>query len=876
MALQAGTRLGPYEILSALGVGGMGEVYRARDTQLGREIALKVLPPAVSQDPDRVGRFAREAQLLAALNHPNIAAIYGVEEAAHDGTTARALILELVEGETLAERIARGPLPVDEVLRVANQLGAALDAAHKRGIVHRDLKPANIKVSTDGVVKVLDFGLAKAFDSRSRLSESPTLTALGTHMGVVMGTPGYMSPEQARGHAVDGRTDIWAFGCVLFEMLTGRRTFDGQTMSDTIAQILEREPDWAALPRATPPPVRDLLKRCLNKDPAGRPADPAAVRAILDRARATRARPTLSRAMAGVGAAGLAGALALAALWWIRSDRLTPTSASSWEQITSFPDSVTQPALSPDGSILAFIRGEGTFATVGELYLKRLPNGEPTPLTSDGLLKMDPVFSPDGNRLAYTVVGDPSLASRWDTWVVPVLRGAPRSWLKNASGLTWVGPSQVLFSEMKRGQHMGIVTASDGRADARELYFPVHQAAMAHRSSRSPDGQWVLVVEMDERGVFTPCRLIPWAGRSSGRLVGPAPGRCTNAAWAPDGRWMYFTADTGAGFHVWRQRFPDGEPEQATAGGLTEEEGLAVAADGASVITSVGQQKRGVWIHDASGERQVSLEGYAFWPLFSRNGRTLCFRVTRSSASGHSPSELWMTDVASGRAERLLPGQMVTQYDVSPDDRVAASVREADGTIRLWLAWLDAREPPRRLGSLEGSSPRFGAAGWIYFLATDGGSTALFRTDDTGKTRERVVSYNGSVLGLVSPDGLWVSGWQDGDVLAMPTDGGSAVPVLRDALARLRWSPDGTRALLQVQTGAASAFGFGRTYVLPRASGSMLPRLPLGGFKTEAEIAAVRGVEILPYSDLAFSPTPGVYAFSKIVTTRNLYRVPLR
>ena len=291
-ALRPRTSFGAYEILSPLGAGGMGEVYRARDSRLGREVALKILPPAVSQDPDRVARFAREAQLLAALNHPNIAAIYGVEEAAaDDGTTARALILELVEGETLAERIARGPLLVGEALRVAGQLGAALDAAHKRGIVHRDLKPANIKVTTEGVVKVLDFGLAKAFDSQSRLSESPTMMTLGTHAGVVMGTPGYMSPEQARGHPVDGRTDIWAFGCVLFEMLTGRRTFDGQTMSDAIARILEREPDWAALPRATPPPVRDLLKRCLDKDPSGRPADLATVRAILDRARRAARSP---------------------------------------------------------------------------------------------------------------------------------------------------------------------------------------------------------------------------------------------------------------------------------------------------------------------------------------------------------------------------------------------------------------------------------------------------------------------------------------------------------------------------------------------------------------------------------------------------------
>ncbi len=329
---------------------------------------------------------------------------------------------------------------------------------------------------------------------------------------------------------------------------------------------------------------------------------------------------------------------------------------------------------------------------------------------------------------------------------------------------------------------------------------------------------------------------------------------------------------------MWRQRFPGGEPEQVTAGGTTEEEGLAIAGDGRSLITSVGQQKRGVWIHDASGERQISLEGYAYWPLFSANGRTLCFRVTRSVATGQTPSELWMSDLESGRIERLLPSQLITQYDLSQDDRLVASVREPDGKSRLWLASLDGREPPRRLGTLEGSSPRFGAGGTIYFLATDRGSLALFRTDDTGRTRERVSSDDlGLVLGLVSPDGAWLTVARGlRDVVALPTGGGAAVPVLQRSVARLRWSPDGMRVLLQVQAGSASAFGFGRTYVLPPAAGSMLPRLPPGGFKTETEIALVPGVEILPYSDLAFSPTPGVYAFSKIVTTRNLYRVPLR
>ena len=332
--------------------------------------------------------------------------------------------------------------------------------------------------------------------------------------------------------------------------------------------------------------------------------------------------------------------------------------------------------------------------------------------------------------------------------MIPVLRGNARSWLKNASGLTWVGPSQLLFSEIKGGQHMGIVTASDSRADPRELYFPVHRDAMAHRSSRSPDGQWVLVVEMDEGGVFMPCRLIPWEG-GSGRLVGPAPGRCMSAAWAPDGRWMYFTADTGEGFHVWRQRFPYGEPEQVTAGGTTEEEGLAVAGDGRSVITSVGQQRRGVWIHDGSGERQISTAGVCLLAaVFCKRTDAL---LPRDPQRRDGPDPIRAVD----ERPRVRPRRTVAPRppyhpvpDLSRDDRLVASVQEGDGKARLWVGTLDGREPPRRLGNLEGASPRFGAAGEIYFRATDGGSMALFRTDDSGRTRERVNSEDvGSIVG---------------------------------------------------------------------------------------------------------------------------------
>ena len=262
MALAVGSRLGHYDVTALIGEGGMGQVYQATDTKLNREVALKVLPQAFTDDPDRLARFQREAQVLASLNHPNIAQIHGLEES--EGT--RALVLELVERPTLADRIAQGPIPVDEALPIAKQIAEALEAAHEAGVIHRDLKPANVKVKADGVVKVLDFGLAKALegDTGGDPSESPTLTAAATKMGVIIGTAAYMSPEQASGETADKRSDAWAFGVVLFEMLTGQQLFTGKTVSHVLAKVLERDLDFTVLPTSTPAPLRRLLRRCLE------------------------------------------------------------------------------------------------------------------------------------------------------------------------------------------------------------------------------------------------------------------------------------------------------------------------------------------------------------------------------------------------------------------------------------------------------------------------------------------------------------------------------------------------------------------------------------------------------------------------------------
>jgi len=355
MALSAGTRLGPYEILSPLGAGGMGEVYRARDTKLRRDVAIKVLPDAVAADRERLARFEREAQLLAALNHPHIAHIHGLD----DSIGTPALVMELVEGPTLADRLAKGPLPLDEALPIAKQIAEALEAAHEQGIIHRDLKPANIKVRDDGTVKVLDFGLAKAFESgpvASDLSNSPTITSPAmTRLGVILGTAAYMSPEQAKGRATDKRSDIWAFGCVLYEMLAGTRAFDGEDVSETLAAVLRAEPNWAALPRDTPVLIRRLLRRALEKDRRSRLADIADARLDIDDAArdpsaVDRASPSISRRREAAWAATVVALLLTSVALGVRVFFAPAAQAPAVRFDVVPPEGVTLPVVSVPSS----------------------------------------------------------------------------------------------------------------------------------------------------------------------------------------------------------------------------------------------------------------------------------------------------------------------------------------------------------------------------------------------------------------------------------------------------------------------------------------------------------------------------------------------
>ncbi len=342
MPLEPGSHLGPFEVLSRLGAGGMGEVWRARDTRLQRDVAIKVLPELFAQDADRLQRFTREAHVLASLNHPNIAAIYSLEEI--DGV--RFLVLELVTGETLKQRIVRAPVSANEAIRFALQVADALEAAHAKGILHRDLKPANVNVTPEGKVKLLDFGLAKAFAlgaASPDISHSPTLAAEATHQGVVLGTASYMSPEQARSRALDGRSDLWAFGCVLYEMLAGKKAFDGESVSDILVAILDREPDWGALPAATPPPLRELLKHLLEKDPAKRPGDVRETRALLEAAagsRTTAIFPVSGRSGSFVGAGEAAGRS-----WPAGVVLLAVTAAFLWLSMRGAPHGRRSPAV---------------------------------------------------------------------------------------------------------------------------------------------------------------------------------------------------------------------------------------------------------------------------------------------------------------------------------------------------------------------------------------------------------------------------------------------------------------------------------------------------------------------------------------------------
>ncbi|MFW6198821.1 MAG: protein kinase domain-containing protein, partial [Acidobacteriota bacterium] len=493
--MDAGTQLGPYEIKEPLGKGGMGEVYRARDARLDRDVAIKLLPAELTDEPQRLSRLEREARLLASLNHPNIGSIYGLEET---DKGRPALVLELVEGPTLADRISRGPLPVEEALPIILQIAEALEAAHESGIIHRDLKPANVKITLEGQAKVLDFGLAKALEperDEQELSDSPTLSAAATRTGLILGTAGYMSPEQAKGKSVDRRADIWAFGVVLLEMLTGERTFGGETVSDTLASVIKDDPDLGRLPVGVPLSVRRVLDRCLRKDPAERFHDIADVRLLLEDApeATTEERDhgwMWPRSSRGAGlAAGLAvvGVLVGVAgmLLLDRGEPTGPPEVPARRFVIEYGDlREGRPALSPDGRRLAYAKD-------GRIWVRDLDRLEklPVPGTEGGSV---PFWSPDGEWIGFSSGSDTS-GSEGSIWKVRP-DGTGRTMITTpapttlAGGAAWLPDGRIVFNT-GRGELL-VVPDRGGEATP---FAPLGEGeADYHYVAALPDGRGVL------------------------------------------------------------------------------------------------------------------------------------------------------------------------------------------------------------------------------------------------------------------------------------------------------------------------------------------------------------------------------------------------
>jgi serine/threonine protein kinase len=868
-----GRQLGPYRVVSLVGRGGMGEVYRAHDSKLGRDVAIKVLPVKFTADAERLARFEGEARMLAALNHPHIGAIFGVEEAAG----IPALVLEFVDGETLADRLRRGPIAAREALTIARQMADAVDAAHRKGIIHRDLKPANVKVTPNGVVKVLDFGLAKAAGSADVTphdsAQSTVMAPEATRVGTVLGTAPYMSPEQARGLAVDRRTDIWAFGCVLYEMLVGQRPFAGDTVAETLTAILEREPDWSRLPSATPTRIRELLRRCLQRDLARRMQNIADARDMIDQAQ----RGWNRWRAAALAALAVAALMSIAALAMFRStSRSGPiTSPSDYVQLTDLSDSAVAPSLSPDGRMVTFKVGEN-FLGNGQIYVKPLPNGESVQLTSGPLAKYGAVFTPDGSRVAYTQLETTQEGLSWDTLTVPVRGGEPTRLLPNASGLTFLSRDRVLFAELRGAMNMGIVAATELRADSRDVYFPPHPLAMAHFASASPDRQWILVVEMDQTHAFgLPCRLVPADGRSAGRQVGPR-GKCTSAAWSPDGQWMYFAATVDGRAHLWRQRFPDGSPEQVTTG-PTEEEGVAVAPDGRSLITALGIRRSSIWIRQPSGERPLVAEGFARLPRLLRDGTRVYFLLRPTADS--DTSELRALSLATGAAQTLIPGLSIVDYDISSDESEVAFTTRENGESHIWIAPLDRRSPPRRIAS-SADQVSFGADDELIFRSIQAPANRVVRISKDGTRRREIDGPQVHEKGQVSPDGRLViiyspDGGKAGvTTVAVPIAGGPARQVCVP-YCDVGWSADGRFFTVGVNLDFATGDP-ARTLVVPLTTPSSLPEPGVHAMFDYAALADSPGVRTLEHGDVSIGPDPMTYLFTVTDFHTNLFRIPLR
>jgi DNA-binding winged helix-turn-helix (wHTH) protein/Tol biopolymer transport system component len=574
--------------------------------------------------------------------------------------------------------------------------------------------------------------------------------------------------------------------------------------------------------------------------------------------------PPVRRRVAVIIASGLLAAAALAVLFALIGRPGPVTRPTEYQALTDLSESATAPALSPDGKMLAFIVGDPEFLGAGRVYVKLLPDGEPEPLTKALRSVYGPAFNFDGSRVAFTYFTNGHPEPAWNTLTVATTGGPPTLLLGNSAGLTWIGPHQLLYSEIDTGIHLGIVTSSDDRANRRAVYFPTHERGMAHYSWLSPDRRSVLVVEMDRTGNWRRCRLVPFDGSSRGREVGPE-GRCTSAAWSPDDQWMYFSVMVAGHSHLWRQRYPQGEPQQITFG-PTEEFGVAVMPDGRSLVTSLGLQRRSIWIHDPSGERPVTSDAIVSAPWLSSDARRLYFLVASAS---DAPARLWRLDLQQGQKEPMLPGRDVVSYDISPDEHEVVFAVDRGGEPQIWIAPLDHHLPPRILAR-GADQPAFGGNGQIFFRLLGARMNYLYRMRDDGSSKQRMLDFPIDQFQSVSPTGKWaaVLAVIDGRVsTAILGLGGDTFRWVRGGYWTTRWSPDGRYFYIDAQASIASSSGGTLAVALDATAPPNIP----------SAAAATAAADILPHDTSGFAPgpNPATYAFSRTEWLRNIYRIPL-
>ena len=825
MHLEPGRRLGPYEVLSALGAGGMGEVYRARDTKLDRDVALKVLPEAFTADPERLARFAREAKVLASLSHPNIAGIHGLEEA--DGT--RALVLELVEGPTLAERIAQGPIPLEEALEIARQIAEALEAAHERGIVHRDLKPANVKLQPDGTastgrVKVLDFGLAKALEpaaggAAAELSRSPTLSfsAAATRMGVILGTAAYMAPEQARGRPVDRRADIWAFGCVLFEMLTRRRAFSGEDVSDTLAAVLREEPDWESLPDGTPAALRRLLRRCLQKDPRRRLRDMGDVRLEIEEVGSepppeaapepgTQAPRAKRAPLWGVVAVVVAAAAAAGAIVYLTiAARPAPAPVRAHLQVVLPEDlhlavDTAHPtvAVSPDGSRLAFVASDGR---TRRLYLRDLGSSvvRAIPGTEDAA---SPFFSPDGRWIGFL--------SGYSVMKVSSSSGAPvavhtTTPISVSRGVTWVDEETVVHAPSPNTGLKRLSVSGEEQRPITEVTNLDDPDAHSSWPSALPAGRGVVFTRSAEAERLA---LLTFE-TGEVRMLGSAG---TSPRYSETGHLLY-----GRGGSLYAVPFDadglrtTGAERELLDGALSDYNGSVQYAVGGRTLAYVAGTQVGGWELawvDREGRIETLLESERplFRPRLSPDGSQLVVTLVDGSKV-----DVWLCDVERGSLTRRLTSHPGEDFGAvwHPDGRRLALTSEAgeDGAdVGPSIAWIEtpgaATEPLTAtpgFGNWEFPASWSPDGKWIAYQATrdgPGGDLHVMAPFERGSSSVFLATAADERSPIFSPDGRWMAygsnetGRYEVYVTSFP-EAGDREPISIGGGAEPVWSRDG-------------------------------------------------------------------------------------